>query len=117
MSTDETIFKRRAEQARKAYGTQLYNFYQGWVVFESLAESDDVGLPTLEEMQETPEFFDGAVAGENPADELISAYLLMLQAERDARAGCAVDGEPIDRLIRAFDAWMEPIWGLRRPPW
>jgi hypothetical protein len=103
MSTDKTI-SRRAEHTRKAYGTQLYNFYQYWVFFESIDED----LPSLEDMQEMPEEFDGSHVG--ALDGLISAYFLMHQAWRDEMAGCAVHDEPIDRLIEAFDTWNQPNW-------
>jgi hypothetical protein len=116
MSTDNPITRRR-KQACKAYCTQLYNFYQGWSLFESLAEIDpSIHLPTPEEMQDSPELYDDDCA-DGGIDALIFRYFLLHQAERDERAGGVVHDEPIDRLIEAFLAWMEPIWGQRRPPW
>src|SRR6516225_6330421 len=45
----------------------------------------------------------------SPPDEsyqLIAAYFTMMQAGRDLDRGCAVDDEPIDKLIGAFEAWV-----------
>jgi hypothetical protein len=39
-------------------------------------------------------------------EQTIGAYFAMIQAERDAEAGRAVEDEPIDKLIAAFDAWV-----------
>jgi hypothetical protein len=108
MSTDKTI-SRRFEQTRKTYGTQLYNLYQYWEAFRDFAESDD-DLPTLEDVQNTPDLFDGTAGGGTPVDDLIGAYFLMHQAWRDEMAGCAMHDQPIDKLIEAFDAWNQPTW-------
>jgi hypothetical protein len=39
-------------------------------------------------------------------EQAIGAYFAMVQAERDAEAGRTVEGETIDKLIAAFDAWV-----------
>ena len=49
---------------------------------------------------------DGGVGDENCTDQLIAAYFTMMQAGRDLDRGCAVDDEPIDKLIGAFEAWV-----------
>jgi hypothetical protein len=52
--------------------------------------------------------------GINLMEQTIGAYFELVRAERDADAGCAVDGEPIDKLIAAFDAWvasLSPVGG------
>jgi hypothetical protein len=33
----------------------------------------------------------------------------MIQAERDEAAGRVLDGEPIDKLITAFDEWVATL--------
>jgi hypothetical protein len=33
----------------------------------------------------------------------------MIQAERDAKAGRAVEGELIDKLVTAFDEWLASL--------
>jgi hypothetical protein len=33
----------------------------------------------------------------------------MIQAERDVEAGRAVAGEPIDKLVTAFDEWLASL--------
>jgi hypothetical protein len=98
------ILKRRAQLARKAYGSALYELYQ------CLRAHEDYGVPsTLKDVQQSPELFDGAVGGESCIDDLIAAYITMRQAERDEDAGRAVDDEPIDRLATAFDEWIASL--------
>jgi hypothetical protein len=54
--------------------------------------------PTLEEVKQNPELYDDVVGGMNATDELIFAYLTLMQAERDEDAGRVMDDEPLDRL-------------------
>jgi hypothetical protein len=42
-------------------------------------------------------------------EQTIGAYFAMIQAERDAEAGRAVEGEPIDKLVTAFDEWLASV--------
>jgi hypothetical protein len=105
MSNHELIalLKRRFEQALKAYGTALFEYHDGYIrIF---------GCEVLiEEMQESPDLFDGRCAGECPLNNLFYRYLLMLQAGRDMFAGHAVEGEPLNQLIAAFEEWIEKDW-------
>jgi hypothetical protein len=110
------LLKRRCEQARKAYGSALYELY-GWVRLqedcwcgEVRSECNECGKVSIEDMQKNPECYDGAECGEMPVDDLIIAYLLMLQAERDERAGHAVEGRTLNKLIAAFEEWKEKDW-------
>jgi hypothetical protein len=94
------ILKTRTQLTREAYGSALYELYQCFKAHE------EVGLfPTLEDVQLSPDLFDGAVGGAACVDDLIAAYIRMLQAERDEDPDRAADG-PIDRLAAAFDEWM-----------
>jgi hypothetical protein len=42
-------------------------------------------------------------------EQTIGASFAMIQADRDADAGRAAEGEPIDKLIDAFDAWVASL--------
>jgi hypothetical protein len=64
----------------------------------------------IEDVQENPECFDGNVCGTNPVDDLIIAYFEMLQAGRDMSARHAVEGKSLNRLIAAFEEWIEKDW-------
>jgi hypothetical protein len=85
----------------KAYGTALFTFYQ---YLKSCELAGDP--PSLEDMQSAPELYDGAIGDENYTEHLIVAYFAMMQASRDLDRGCAVEDEPIDKLIGAFEAWV-----------
>jgi hypothetical protein len=98
------ILKRRAQVARKAYGSALYELYQCLRVHEDYGDR-----ATLKDVQQNPELFDGAVGGESCIDDLIAAYIAMRRAERDESAGHAVDNEPIDRLDTAYEEWIASL--------
>jgi hypothetical protein len=100
------LLKRRYEQSRKAYGTALFELYR----YAKIHEECGVGEVLIEDVQDNPECFDGGVCGTAPVDDLIIAYLLMLQAERDERAGHAVEGRTLNKLIAAFEEWIEKDW-------
>jgi hypothetical protein len=104
------ILKSRAELARKAYGVALFELFQCLKVHEEYGGNS----PTLAEVKQSPELYDGAVGGMNATDELIFAYLTLMQAERDEDAGSVIDDEPLDRLVAAFDDWVAS-WGARKP--
>ena len=42
-------------------------------------------------------------------EQTIGAYFAMIQAARDQDTGRVVDGEPIDQLVAAFDAWVASL--------
>jgi hypothetical protein len=89
------ILKSRAELARKAYGVALFELFQCLKVHEEYGGA--------RRGEESPEPYDGAVGGMNATDELIFAYLTLMQAERDEDAGRVIDHEPLDRLVTASD--------------
>jgi hypothetical protein len=95
------LLKRRWYAAREAYGSALFAFYEGFKIHEEIGCT-----PSPKDMRSSPECFDGVVSGINMTEELIDAYLTLLQAERDFDRGYAVEGEPIDKLIAAFEEWL-----------
>jgi hypothetical protein len=103
MSLDnrQALLHARLEKAMKAYGSALFTFYEYFKAHEEAGF-----LPSLEDMQSTSELYDGGVGDENCTDLLIAAYFTMMQACRDLDRGRAVDDEPIDKLIGAFEAWV-----------
>ena len=62
MSQDNrpVVVPPRLAAAMKAYGTALFTFYQYWKVYEL-----EGFPPSLEDMQSTPELYDGGVGDEN----------------------------------------------------
>jgi hypothetical protein len=96
------ILHKRAELASKAYGAALFEIYYGFKFHE-----EDGLIPTLESVRKYPDLYDGGVAGIDVVEELINAYLCMRQAERDEIAGRVIDNERLDKLIAAFDDWIE----------
>jgi hypothetical protein len=111
MSNHKLLLKRRYQQARKDYASALLELYQHMRIHEMCfcgevrGKCRACGALSVERIQEHPEYFDGSVTGEPPLDDLIIAYLEMLQAERDEFAGRAVKGEALDSLIAAFEEW------------
>jgi hypothetical protein len=103
MSLDkrQALLQARVDKAMNAYGTALFTFYQYFKSFEVAGFP-----PSLEDMQSTPELYDGGIGDECYTDQLIAAYFTMMQASRDLDRGCAVEDEPIDKLIGAFEAWV-----------
>jgi hypothetical protein len=85
-----SILKNRAALARKAYASRLDDAYR---VFRAHKAGDAPKHP----------------GGINLMEEMIGAYFAMVQAERDEEAGRVVDGEPIDKLITAFDEWVASL--------
>jgi hypothetical protein len=83
----ENTMKRRAGLARKAYRACLKDVYR------SLREGS---LPAHS-------------GGINLMEQTIGAYFAMIQAKRDAVVGRAGEGEPIDKLVAAFDAWLASL--------
>jgi hypothetical protein len=103
MSLDkrQALLQARVDKAMKAYGTALFTFYEYFKSYE------ETGFPpSLEDMQSTPELYDGGIGDECYTDRLIAAYFTMMQASRDFDRGCAIEDEPIDKLIGAFEAWV-----------
>jgi hypothetical protein len=95
------ILKSRAGLTRKAYGVARVELFQCLKVHKE----NDGGSPTLAEVKQSPELYDGAVGGMNATDELIL---------RNEDAGCVMDDEPLDRLVAAFDDCVAS-WGARKP--
>ena len=91
----------RLAAAMKAYGTALFTFYQYWKLYEL-----EGFPPSLEDMQSSPDLYDGIAERDNYTEHLIAVYFTMMQACRDLDRGYAVEGEPIDKLIDAFEAWV-----------
>jgi hypothetical protein len=81
------VLKNRAILARKAYASRLNEAYR---VLRAHKAGDTSKHP----------------GGINLMEKMIGAYFAMLQAERDEEAGRVVDGEPLDKLITAFDEWV-----------
>jgi hypothetical protein len=96
----ENMLKERADLARKAYGRALFEIYCGFTFHEK-------AHCTLESVKEAPELYDGSIAGVDVINDLVNAYFSLLQAERDQTAGRVVDDECIDKLIAAYNDWMD----------
>jgi hypothetical protein len=86
-ASEKNAIERRAALARKAYRDRLKDLYR------SLRANRD----------ESPPVHPGGI---NLMERTIGAYFAMIQAARDQDAGRVVEGEPIDNLIAAFDAWV-----------
>jgi hypothetical protein len=86
----ENTMARRAALARKAYAARLKDVYR------SLRAHRD-GKPAANP------------GGINLMEQTIGAYFAMIQAARDQDAGRAAEGEPIDNLVAAFDAWVASL--------
>jgi hypothetical protein len=86
----ENTIERRAALARKAYSARLKDVYRHLRAHKTpLALAHPGGITLME--------------------QTIGAYLAMIQAERDVEAGRAVAGEPIDKLVTAFDEWLASL--------
>jgi hypothetical protein len=86
----ESTMGRRAALARKAYSARLKDVYRHLRALRTpLALAHPGGVTLME--------------------QTIGAYFAMIQAERDAEAGRAVEGEPIDKLVTAFDEWLASL--------
>jgi hypothetical protein len=93
----KNTFEGRAAVARKAYSARLKDVYRS---LRAHKEGTPLAHP----------------GGINLMEQAIGAYFAVIQAERDAEAGRAVDGEPIDKLVAAFDVWvasLSPVGGGR----
>jgi hypothetical protein len=86
----KNTLERRAALARKAYGARLKDVYR---ILRAHKEGSPLAHP----------------GGINLIEQAIGAYFSMIQAKRDAEAGRAVEGEPIDNLVAAFDAWVASL--------
>jgi hypothetical protein len=80
----------RAALARKAYSARLKDIYRS---LRAHKEGSPLAHP----------------GGINLMEQTIGAYFTMIQAERDAKAGRAVEGELIDKLVTAFDEWLASL--------
>jgi hypothetical protein len=90
----DNTMERRAALARKAYSARLRDVYRHLRGHNTpLALAHPGGITLME--------------------QTIGAYFAMIQAERDAEAGRAVEGETIDKLIAAQPA-KKPIMKPRR---
>ena len=87
----ENTMGRRAALARKAYSARLKDVYR------SLRTHKEGSNPLAHP------------GGINLMEQTIGAYFEMIQAERDAEAGRAGEGEPIDKLVIAFDEWLASL--------
>jgi hypothetical protein len=76
-ASDKNTIEGRAALARKAYGDRLKDVYRS---FRAHKEGSPLANP----------------GGFNLMEQTIGAYFAMIQAERDAEAGRAVEDEPID---------------------
>jgi hypothetical protein len=86
----ENTMRGRAALARKAYSDRLKDIYRS---LRAHKEGNPLAHP----------------GGINLMEQTIGAYFAMIQAERDAEAGRAVEGEPIDKLVTAFDEWLASL--------
>jgi hypothetical protein len=86
----ENTLVRRAGLARKAYGARLKEVSRN---LRARKEGNPLAHP----------------GGINLMEQTIGAYFAMIQAERDAEAGRAVEGEPIDKLVAAFEEWLASL--------
>jgi hypothetical protein len=89
-ASEKNTMERRAALARKAYAARLNDLYR------SLRAHKD-GSPPAQP------------GGINLMEQTIGAYFVMIQAARDQDAGRAIEGEPIDNLVTAFDAWVASL--------
>jgi hypothetical protein len=89
-ASEKNTMERRAALARKAYAARLKDLYR------SLRAHKDGSPPAHP-------------GGINLMEQTIGAYFAMIQAARDQDAGRAVEGEPIDNLVAAFDAWVASL--------
>jgi hypothetical protein len=89
-ASDKNTIERRAALTRKAYAARLRDVYR------SLRAHKDGSPPAHP-------------GGLNLMEQTIGAYFAMIQAARDQDTGRVVDGEPIDQLVAAFDAWVASL--------
>jgi hypothetical protein len=99
-ASKKNTIERRAALTRKAYSDRLKDVYRSLRTHKEGSQLTHHG-------------------GINLMEQTIGAYFAVIQAERDADARRAVEGEPIDKLIAAFDAWvasLAPGWRLTEAP-
>jgi len=91
----EKVTQVKADFVRRAYGEALFELAYGLKFHETCGGE----YPTVEEVQDSPELYDGCVGGACYTSNVIGTFLKMLQAERREDPERCNNNDPIDRLV------------------